>query len=78
MDTSTPAFRPPVRWAMSLALGCFLIYVLNVLIGRAAVTFHWAVPRLGDVAEFLVVLAAVTFFVVALIADEVTSETAAD
>lgn len=55
---------------MALSGACFLVYAWNVLAGRAAISLKWTLPRMGDVPEFLVVLACVTFFVVGLIAGE--------
>jgi hypothetical protein len=62
---------------MALALACFFAYAVNVLIGKAVVSLHWTAPRLGDVAEFLVVVAGVVLFVFALITDESASESSA-
>lgn len=70
-----PAVSPRLsRWAMALSLACFLVYAFNVLAGKANIALRWSLPRLGDVSEFLVVLACVTLFVVALIAGEAASE----
>jgi hypothetical protein len=77
MDKNNRPMKPLSRWAMFLASVCFVAYAVNVLIGKAVVSFQWTTPRLGDVAEFLLVLAGVVLFVFALIADEMTSDTSA-
>jgi hypothetical protein len=54
------------RVALAIFLVCFCLFVANVLLGKAVITFGWeGVPLLGDVAEFLLLLFAVTMFVVA-------------
>lgn len=62
------------RWAMALSLACLAAYAFNVLAGKAAISLKWTLPRMGDIAEFLVVLACVTFFVVGLIAGEAAED----
>lgn len=74
MELSRASDHRLVRWAMTLSRICLVFYALNVLLGKGAITFKWTVPRLGDVAEFLLVLASVTFFVVGLIAGEAASD----
>ena len=60
--------------AMAASLACFVVYAVNVLLGKAAVAFHWNVPwRLDDVSEFLIVIACVAFFVIGILARETPS-----
>ncbi len=59
--------RPPKdRIAIAIFLICFCLFTLDVLLGKAVIAFGWkGIPRLSDVAEFLLLLFTVTMFVVA-------------
>ncbi len=59
--------RPPRgRITFAIFLVCFCLFTFDVLLGKAVVAFGWeGVPRLSDVAEFLLLLFTVTMFVVA-------------
>lgn len=46
--------------------GFLLAYALNVLAGLAATRLGWALPRIGDVGEFLLVLTGMLCFVTGL------------
>ena len=62
--------RPGARW-MRLALGGMVAYVAYVLAGKAAQVSGAQLPLgLGDMGEFLLVLAAVTCFVIGLLVRE--------
>ncbi len=51
----------------------FLLFWLNVLLGKAKISFGWQVPfLLGDVAEYLLLLATALFFTLAAICREAT------
>ena len=53
----------------------FGVFVLNVLLGKAAIAFGWqGLPLLSDVAEFLLLLVAMVIFVVAALQREAASE----
>jgi hypothetical protein len=41
------------------------LYVLNVLLGKATIVFGWKTYHIGNVGEFLLLLAASTAFIVA-------------
>jgi hypothetical protein len=52
---------------------CFLLFTLffvNLLIGKANITFQLGLPHLGNVAEFLLLAAASTLLIVAAIERE--------
>ena len=52
-------------WMKYGALGCAVVFVLNVLLGKAGIVFGWKLNFLLDgTAEFVLLLAAVTLFVV--------------
>lgn len=62
------------RLPMAASLACFVVYAVNVLLGKAAVAFKWNVQwRLNDVSEFLIVVACVAFFVIGILARETPS-----
>ncbi len=62
------------RLPMAASLVCFVVYAVNVLLGKAAVALKWNVQwRLDDVSEFLVVVACVAFFVIGILARERSS-----
>jgi len=49
----------------------FLLFWLNVLLGKAKISFGWQVPfLLSDVAEFVLLLATAMFFTLAAIGRE--------
>jgi apolipoprotein N-acyltransferase len=49
----------------------FLLFWLNVLLGKAKISFGWQIPfLLGDIAEFLLLLATALFFTLAAIGRE--------
>ena len=55
------------RIAMALFVFLFGLYVLNILIGKAIILFGWKICHIGNVGEFLILLAAsVAFIIVAL------------
>jgi len=53
----------------------FGVFVLNILLGKAAIALGWeGLPLLSDVAEFLLLLAAMVVFVVAALQREAAAE----
>jgi hypothetical protein len=62
--------RPGTRWVFVMSAVLVALYALNIALGMAAVKLGFAVWRLGDVGEFLLVLACMGFFVAGLVADE--------
>lgn len=62
--------RNPGRTAYMLAALLLCAYAANVLIGKGIVSFGWQLPRAGDIAEFLAVLAAMISFVTGLLLNE--------
>jgi hypothetical protein len=49
----------------------FILFWLNVLLGKARISFGWELPfLLGDVAEYLLLLATALFFTLAAIGRE--------
>ena len=50
----------------------FLLFWLNILWGKAKISFGWQVPfLLSDVAEFLLLLATALFFTLAAVCREI-------
>ncbi len=69
--TSPPAAIICFRIAATL----LIIYVVDVLVGKAASLLQFSVPwRLGNIGEFVVVLAAVIFFVAGVLVIEARSD----
>ena len=68
--------RPPVaRICFRLAATLLILYVVDVLVGKAAVLLQFSVPwRLGNIGEFVVVLAAVIFFVAGVLVIEARND----
>ena len=49
----------------------FLLFWLNVILGKAKISFGWQVPfLLSDIAEYLLLLVAAVFFTLAAIGRE--------
>jgi hypothetical protein len=45
---------------------CFLLFALNVLVGKSQITFEWRAPfLLNDVAEYLLLLGSAFLFTLA-------------
>ena len=58
-----------------VAASLLIIYVVDVLVGKAASLLQFSVPwRLGNIGEFVVVLAAVIFFVAGVLVIEARSD----
>ncbi|HVG04494.1 MAG TPA: hypothetical protein VM937_06090 [Burkholderiaceae bacterium] len=68
--------RPPAaRVCFRVAATLLILYVFDVLVGKAAVLLQFSVPwRLGNVGEFVVVLAAVIFFVAGVLVIEARND----
>lgn len=59
------------RWALLVSAGFFCIYLLNVLSGKISVSTDVNIPiNLGDVGEFITLLAAAICFVIAALQRE--------
>jgi hypothetical protein len=59
------------RLVMPVFYVCFLVFVTNILLGKATITFGWEeLPLLGDVAEFLLLLFTMIVFVIAALLRE--------
>jgi heme A synthase len=48
---------------LRIALFLFLLFFANLLVGKGNVSFHWGLPQLGSVAEFLLLGAASTVLI---------------
>jgi heme A synthase len=48
---------------LRIALFLFLFFFVNLLVGKSNVSFHWGLPQLGSVAEFLLLGAASTVLI---------------
>ena len=49
----------------------FLLFWCNILLGKAKISFGWQIPfLLGDIAEYLLLLATALFFTLAAIGRE--------
>ena len=58
--------RNLIRFNLGAFALLFLLFWLNILWGKAKISFGWQVPfLLSDVAEFLLLLATVVFFIIA-------------
>ena len=73
---SSSVARPPVaRVCFRVAATLLILYVIDVLAGKAAVLLQFSVPwRLGNIGEFVVVLAAVIFFVAGVLVIEARND----
>lgn len=58
-DSANTATRPG-RWTLRISLLLFLAFFVNLIIGKANVSFQWGLPHLESVAEFLLLTAAST------------------
>ena len=63
------------RLAYIVAALLLCAYGVNVLIGKGNASFGWQLPHAGDVAEFLSVLGAMSFFVTGLMHNEAAPKT---
>lgn len=59
------------RIALYASLLTFILYLANIMLGKAKVVFHWQVWHLGNVAECLLLLLASTLLIVAALQREV-------
>jgi hypothetical protein len=58
-------------WYLTIFFVLFGLFTLNVLLGKAGIQFGWDVPfLLGDVPEFLLLLVAAVFLVLAALGRE--------
>lgn len=63
--------RNLIRFNLGAFALLFLLFWLNVLLGKARISFGWQIPfLLGDVAEYLLLLATALFFTLAAIGRE--------
>ena len=63
--------RKLIRFNLSAFALLFLMFWLNILWGKAKISFGWQVPfLLSDVAEFLLLLATAVFFTLAAVSRE--------
>lgn len=67
-EAATRPFTPRRLFAVAAVL--LLLYALNIVLGMLAVKAGLGRSRLGDVGEFLLVLACMAFFVAGLIVGE--------
>lgn len=75
MASSSVAHPPAARVCFRVAATLLILYVVDVLVGKAAVLLQFAVPwRLGNIGEFVVVLAAVIFFVAGVLVIEARND----
>ena len=64
-----------IRIPVVLFVIFFVLYISNVLIGKANIVFGWEVYHFGNVGEFLIMLfAAVAFVTAALQSEAVTKD----
>ena len=63
--------RHLTRFCLAVFSLLFLLFWLNVLLGKARISFGWEIPfLLNDVAEYLLLLATALFFTLAAIGRE--------
>ena len=61
-------FTTGARIAVTVAAVSFSLYLINVLIGKAAIVYGWKIFHFGNVGEFMILLAAsISFIAAALI-----------
>ena len=58
------------RWLLRTAIFLFLVFFANLLAGKGNVSFKWALPHLGHVAEFILLAAASTVLILAALRRE--------
>lgn len=58
-------FSKGERIAVTVFAVFFGLYVLNVVIGKATIVFGWRTYHLGNIGEFLILLAASVAFIIA-------------
>ena len=64
--------RGRLAYIVAASLSC--AYAANVLIGKGNGSLGWQLPHAGDVAEFLCVLGAMSFFVIGLVHHEAAAK----
>lgn len=70
-DNEDGAANRDGRGFLMVFFGLFALFVLNILLGKARVQFGWNLPfLLGDVPEFLLLLVAAVFLMLAALARE--------
>ena len=72
LSANLPDTQPTNRlkkWAFALGAACLIVYFATVLWGKAFAKPGASAP-LGDVGEFLIVLAGMTCFVIGLLNEE--------
>lgn len=63
--------RKLTRFCLGVFALLFSLFWLNVLLGKAKISFGWQIPfLLGDVAEYLLLLATALFFTMATVGRE--------
>ena len=58
------------RGLLRIALVLFLLFFANLLVGKCNVSYHWGLPQLGSVAEFLLLGAASIVLILAALKRE--------
>jgi len=75
MASSSVADPLAARVCFRVAAALLILYVIDVLVGKAGVLLQFSVPwRLGNIGEFVVVLAAVIFFVAGVLVIEARND----
>ena len=68
---NSPPNKSGGRWALLISAGFFCVYALNVLSGKLSTVTDVNIPiNLGDVGEFLTLIAAAICFVIAALQRE--------
>lgn len=63
--------RNLTRFCIAIFALLFLLFWVNVLLGKARISFGWEIPfLLNDIAEYLLLLATALFFTLAAIGRE--------
>lgn len=67
------------RFCQRTFLVLSVLFVINILAGKAEITFEWQAPfLLSDVAEYLLLMATALFFILAALAREAHLAAVAD
>lgn len=74
MSHSTKTGPPAGRGILRISLLLFLLFFVNLLIGKGNIVFNWRLPHLGSLAEFLLLGAASTTLIWAALKREVAEK----
>ena len=74
MQTDTETAPKTGKGMLRISLILFLLFFVNLLVGKGNVMFHWGLPHLDSLAEFLLLGAASTTLIWAALKREEAAE----